>query len=105
MKVWPQVLVAPEAKRHKEYLAIFKLYTDFPRLKVARLLNHKFKRDLPEGWTFEASLVDEQWDRMRENNDDVVQRVQAWGEDYWRVRRVLKWADEDDEEHPLDGLN
>lgn len=39
-----------------------------------------------------------------EKNEKIVRRVQAWGEDYWRVRRVSKWAEQDDEEYPLDGL-
>ena len=97
-----QVLFGPNEKRQKEYLAIFKLYTDFQPLKIARLLNHKFgdkdEDHQPAGHKFDVNEVEEKWEIMRQSNDSIISRVQNWGDSYWRVKRVLRWAELDEEQ-------
>ena len=97
-----QVLFGPNEKRQKEYLAIFKLYTDFQPLEITRLLNHRFgdkdKDGLPTGHKFDVNEVEEKWESMKQSNDSTIARVQSWGDSYWRVKRVLRWAEVDEEE-------
>ena len=95
------VAITPQDKRHVEYLAIFKLYTDYKDLKITRLLNDKFKSELPRGHYFKVEKVKQKWIRMEERNDDIRLDVMSWGEDSWRVKRVLRWAEADNEKHPL----
>ena len=93
--------MAPHKAHHKESLAIYKLYTDYPTMKITRLLNHKFGSELPRKYNFKESLVEKKWEEMVEGADEVLKRVESYEQNYWRVTRVLKWAEKDDQNNPL----
>ena len=96
-----EVLIAPYARNHKESLAIYMRFTDYKFMKITRLLNHKYKDTLPPGHRFGQRLVEKTWDQMVETADRAYTKVKGWKRDYWRVRRVLEWAEEDDLKNPL----
>ena len=95
------VEVAPHRPHHKESLAIYKLFTSFATLKITRLLNHKYQHHLPNGHRFSTALVNMKWQEMVGSNDAVYLEARGWTVDYWRVRRVLEWAEKDDRRRPL----
>ena len=106
--------IAPEKPNHKESLAIYKLFTNYPTLKITRLLNNKYSSRLHHGQKFYEGLVDRKlseglverkWEEMVETKDDIYVMVQKWKddgmEDYWRVTRVIKWAEKNNVKNPV----
>ena len=87
--------VAPHEKRHREYLAILRLYTGYDIEKITRLLNQKFKYRLEhDDEIFDEAKTAALWEMLTERNDRVVQWAYRLGVNNWRVKRVKKWAEE-----------
>lgn len=89
--------VAPQIKKHQQYLAILKLYTEYDTAKICRILNEKFKGSLRRRkWVIDPSETDVLWHRMSDDlshEHEIVtwaRRQRAGG---WRVKRVLRYAE------------
>ena len=86
---------APYEKRHREYLAILRLYTDYDMTKITSLLNKKFEYRLDHDSVFiEERKTASLWERLTARNDEIVQWAYGLGVNNWRVKRVKKWAQE-----------
>lgn len=91
--------VAPHEKRHKEYLAILAIYTSNSMGRTTELLNKKFEDRLDhDDEIFEWRRTLALWQRMSDSDDRIVQWARGIGKDNWRVKRVLKWVEEQEEE-------
>jgi len=88
-----EIPVAPYEKRHREYLAILRLYTDYDIPKITRLLNKKFKYRLDHDYrVLDEKLTAELWKRLTARMDKIVIWACDLGSRNWRVKRVKNWA-------------
>ena len=38
---------------------------------------------------------------MVQSNDEVYHKIKKWDKEYWRVARVVEWAEKDDKKNSL----
>ena len=91
--------ISPLEKKHREYLCILATYTNYEMPQIVKLLNLKFRHDRQMEQNhrrFHEGLTNDYWKHMSRIDHETLRWARAQGAGNWRVKRVLKWAEEQD---------